>query len=438
MRYDLPVPSIERLESRLCFAIQNGGFEAFPDFAGYQTIGNNSIRGGNFYVPVPEGEVQGVLSNAAGPTGGAAPVSAAAIETFLGLSAGLLGTVGAAPAVEGSAIKQTFSGNAGDVVSFQYNLLTVEPTDGPQDFAFVTLLAGPPSHATVARLARVSETRQIGSQNFSSGFTRETGYRTHTFTLPQDGTYTLGFGVVDVDDATGNSALLLDAAAQSPPGPRVTSAVFQFAAPHTLRFEFSRDVSPSLAREDLQLDNLTTGSRVESSAMLLQQHPGNAATFTFPGLPGGFLPNGNYRATLLATAVTDSAGTPLAQDHVIEFFVLNGDINRDRKVDSADFVTLASNFGKTGMTYAQGDLNGNGRVDSGDFVLLAANFGRTVPAPPAAAPAVQTTLQKNAHFLKVPTAATAVTLRRYQTRAVAKTDSSILGRRSARISFGNG
>src|SRR5687767_477306 len=94
LQYDLRVPSVERLEPRLCFAIQNGGFEAVPDFADYQMTGNGAIRGGNFYVPVPEGEVQGILLNGPHAIAQGAPVSAAALETFLGVAAGTLSALG--------------------------------------------------------------------------------------------------------------------------------------------------------------------------------------------------------------------------------------------------------------------------------------------------------------------------------------------------------
>jgi hypothetical protein len=110
----------------------------------------------------------------------------------------------------------------------------------------------------------------------------------------------------------------------------------------------------------------------------------NAATFTFANPP-----NGNYRATLGRAGVTDAAGNPLAADHVVEFFVLAGDLNRDRRVNGSDFAILAGNFGKDGMTFEQGDLNGDGSVNGSDFAVLAGNFGKTVPAAVAttAAPA---------------------------------------------------
>jgi hypothetical protein len=73
----------------------------------------------------------------------------------------------------------------------------------------------------------------------------------------------------------------------------------------------------------------------------------------------------------------------VAADHVLNFFALAGDLNRDRAVNGTDFAILAGNFGRTGMTFAQGDLNGDGSVNGSDFAILAGNFGRSVPAPVA-------------------------------------------------------
>ena len=57
---------------------------------------------------------------------------------------------------------------------------------------------------------------------------------------------------------------------------------------------------------------------------------------------------------------------------------LDGDIDRDGRVDGADLVTLALSFGtRRGMPQFRGvaDLNGDGRVDGEDLAILASNFG---------------------------------------------------------------
>ena len=73
---------------------------------------------------------------------------------------------------------------------------------------------------------------------------------------------------------------------------------------------------------------------------------------------------------------------------------LPGDANHSGTVDHADSVILASNWGKTGMSWLDGDFNGDGVVNAVDAAILAANFGATLaPAveqsvlePPVAAP----------------------------------------------------
>src|SRR4029079_4249671 len=88
--------------------------------------------------------------------------------------------------------------------------------------------------------------------------------------------------------------------------PTVASSAFQFdlpnpgALPHRLRYVFGENVAASLAPSDLLLQNLTTGQTVASGAIALAyDNATNAATFTFPGLPGGVLSDGRYRATLV-------------------------------------------------------------------------------------------------------------------------------------------
>ena len=51
---------------------------------------------------------------------------------------------------------------------------------------------------------------------------------------------------------------------------------------------------------------------------------------------------------------------PMTADQVQTFFVLHGDINRDRAGNGSDFAILAGNFGKTGMTYARATSTATG------------------------------------------------------------------------------
>ncbi|MBH8564970.1 hypothetical protein I8748_22760 [Nostoc sp. CENA67] len=126
-------------------------------------------------------------------------VSGSDLESFLGLSSGSLTTGGV---IEGSAIKQTIVASSGDVLSFSWNFLTDQvPSDSTfNDFAFFSL------GNTVSSLADTFTPTTISFSRLAV----ETGYQTYSYTIPVAGTYTLGFGVVDVGDDAVNSALLID------------------------------------------------------------------------------------------------------------------------------------------------------------------------------------------------------------------------------------
>jgi len=82
-------------------------------------------------------------------------------------------------------------------------------------------------------------------------------------------------------------------------------------------------------------------------------------------------------ATIRITA-QGATGSPIDVTVVqAKRILLVGDCDGNGKVDYADFVTLKSNFGRTGMGWAQGDFDGNNKVDYTDFVSLKANFGKT-------------------------------------------------------------
>ncbi|MDW8262931.1 MAG: choice-of-anchor Q domain-containing protein [Phycisphaerales bacterium] len=173
--------------------------------------------------------------------------------------------------------------------------------------------------------------------------------------------------------------------------PTVTSIEFLFdgvtlpAPPHRLRFVFSEDVSSSIANTDLVLQNLTSGQTLPPTGIAVVTGPGNQATFTFPGVAFGVLPDGNYNARIPAGAIEDAAGNLLASDAQHSFFVFAGDANRDRSINMDDFSILASRFNLPG-TFSQGDFNYDGVCDVGDFTIVASKFNTSLPAPGALPP----------------------------------------------------
>lgn len=189
-------------------SISNGGFET-GDFTSWSTAGNTSVQDSTFGSGPVEGTYDALLTTGSDPDFGDPSVSASDLETFLGLSSGSLDGLGNGTATEGSAIKQTFSANAGDVLSFDWNFLSTESdSEEPfNDFAFVYLVS-------LSTLTSVSSATFVSSQSIL--FSQETGFKTFSITIPADGTYTLGLGVVDVEDNQVDSGLLVDKVTLSP------------------------------------------------------------------------------------------------------------------------------------------------------------------------------------------------------------------------------
>ena len=125
---------------------------------------------------------------------------------------------------------------------------------------------------------------------------------------------------------------------------------------------------------------LTRPTTVPPSLMSLSYDAStNTATFAFPGYANGVLPNGRYRATIAAGAVSDPSGAPMGGDHAFDFHHLRGDANHDARVNLQDFNVLTANYGQSNRTFSQGDFNYDGRVNLQDFNVLASAFGSTLP-----------------------------------------------------------
>ncbi len=187
-------------------SLQNGDFATTSLAPGWTATGNASV---NSLLAAPSGKpFQAFIGNAGASLYGFGPGSAmgeAALSAALGLPAGGLdslkqpGDVG--NVVLGSAIQQSFTANAGDQISFNWNFLSDESSNANgNDFAFLLF------DGTLTRLANTF----TASGPTLSVFTYETGFKSMSFALPASGAHSIAFGVVDVDDALGASALLVD------------------------------------------------------------------------------------------------------------------------------------------------------------------------------------------------------------------------------------
>jgi hypothetical protein len=171
-----------------------------------------------------------------------------------------------------------------------------------------------------------------------------------------------------------------------PPAPRILSSAFEFEAREALVFTFDQNVSAFLSRKDYRIENLATGQLLPQTVGLLSY---NAASNQATLLLTHQLPDANYRLTIQASDLANGAGVPATNGITLDFHVLKGDANRDRRVNLADFNVLASNFGQSNRIFSQGDFNYDGTVNLSDFNLLAARFGTVLGAAGAAAPAGQ-------------------------------------------------
>ena len=208
----------------------NGGFE-IGDFSGWTTLGQTSIETTGFGSDPTEGTFQALLS-----TGGAT-FAGSIIEEFLGLEAGSLNKLGTsldpltnAPfpvppgtATQGSAIRQTFTAKAGNILTLNWNFLSNEPALFPplNDFSFVS----------ISSLSALGSTTLPAVISPMTQFFQETGLQPFYFSIPTTGTYTLGIGVTDWRDTTKDSGLLIDnVQLASVPEPTSTLGLLGFGA----------------------------------------------------------------------------------------------------------------------------------------------------------------------------------------------------------------
>jgi hypothetical protein len=183
---------IATTETVHAFNLTNSSFET-RDFSGWTNIGQATVEDSGFGVTPTDGSYQAVLETLSLNTG----ASANELETFLELSSESLTSLGA---IEGSAIKQIITVNAGDSLSFDWNFLSDDfQNDDYNDFAFFSL----------TNITKLANTFSPTVFSFSRLF-NQTEYQSYTYNFQVAGTYALGFGVADVGDDTVNSALLVD------------------------------------------------------------------------------------------------------------------------------------------------------------------------------------------------------------------------------------
>lgn len=217
------------------------------------------------------------------------------------------------------------------------------------------------------------------------------GASTTQATFTSAGIYTLRVTVSDAQRLSVSSNVTVQVALDA------SNGVYDYdAAQPRFTVQFNGNVDTSLTASDLQLVNMTTGATIPTSQITRSYDTAsNTATFAFLTAPNGTLPDGNYRATFAAGSLIGPSLVTLSADASFDFFVLAGDMNRNRTVDFSDLLVLAQNYGSTGKRFSEGNLtyDANGVVSFDDLLLLSQNYGLTIaplsalysPATPASA-----------------------------------------------------
>lgn len=151
-----------------------------------------------------------------------------------------------------------------------------------------------------------------------------------------------------------------------------------------ISLRFNRDVSASLGEDDLRL-TAANGTVVPTASLVIAwDKPTNTAAITFRNLPGNALPDGEYTLRFDAAAVTDASGNPLADEFVLSFTALSGDVTGDGAVNDLDLLGVWRELRKPADARdPNADANGDGHVDGADLALVRQQFGtRLTPVPP--------------------------------------------------------
>lgn len=179
--------------------VANGDFTS--GLAGWSKAGNVAVDGSSQFGAPPAGfSAQAVLGTAdsSGFLFGGSAVTAATLESFVGLGAG---TLSGMSATVGSGLSADFTAAAGQRLVFQWKFMSNDPQGSPaDDTAYVVL-----DKATVIKLTSVNSASFLGGS--ASPLFDETAYLTFTSAPLSAGAHSVSLGVFDSLDTLGASAL---------------------------------------------------------------------------------------------------------------------------------------------------------------------------------------------------------------------------------------
>ncbi|NEO06966.1 hypothetical protein, partial [Moorena sp. SIO3I8] len=177
--------------------ITNGSFE--NNFTGWETLGSASVRTAGFGSKPTDGSFYAQLDTFLPQE----QENFMELADFLELNITALDNLGTGKGevFEGSAIRTSFTAEAGDVINFDYNFLTDDfGSEYFNDFAFVGISG---------QVNGLADTFSVLADSMTP-FVNETGFSTYSQTIVGSGTYTLTIGVTDVGDGAFDSGVIID------------------------------------------------------------------------------------------------------------------------------------------------------------------------------------------------------------------------------------
>ena len=191
----------------------------------------------------------------------------------------------------------------------------------------------------------------------------------------------LGFFDEDTDYAP---ELIVTAIQADLTGPSVSASEFRHETDKRISFNFSEDINTStLSTSDFQVTNLTTGALLDANSLTLTNVMPSSAELI---IRSSLFDDGDWQVVLTGGSMQDLAGIGNFE-HTLEFFKLDGDSNRDRSVDIADYTIWRDTLGSTTDLRANADNSGlsTNVIDQADYNAWVGNFGSSLPTLPAAA-----------------------------------------------------
>ncbi|MBC8106683.1 MAG: hypothetical protein H7Z14_08855, partial [Anaerolineae bacterium] len=137
-----------------------------------------------------------------------------------------------------------------------------------------------------------------------------------------------------------------------------------------VKIQFNRPIM-GIDVADVIVEDLTTNTTLPASAFTIDVIPANTQPWTYRWkYTAGRMPDGFYKATLPAGAVTDFAGNPTTSDIVINFRVFAGDADNNGVIDFDDYSHIDFGFNNNLTGFSNGDFDYNGVVDFDDYSLI--------------------------------------------------------------------